>query len=60
MDHDDYGHDHDHRYPSARVFLTNLHVDMPLLKKIWLVLRNNMKKILTLKDCCGHPGEPGC
>ena len=46
--------------PSARAFLTNLHVDMPLSKKIWLVFRNNMKKIFTLRDCCGHPGEPGC
>ncbi|OPY03381.1 MAG: hypothetical protein A4E61_01124 [Syntrophorhabdus sp. PtaB.Bin184] len=46
--------------PSVRMFLTNLHVRMPLHRKIWLVLRNNMKKILTGSSCCCHPGEPGC
>lgn len=60
MDHDDHGHNHHHERPSGRAFLTNLHVDMPLSKKIWLVLRNNMKKILTMSNCCGHHGEPGC
>jgi hypothetical protein len=55
-------HDHNHEYkkPSTKAFLTNLHVDMPLSKKIWLLFRNNMKKILTLSSCCGHHGEPGC
>jgi len=52
-------HDHDHR-PNVRAFLTNLHVDMPLSRKIWLLFRNNMKKILTFSSCCGHYGEPGC
>ncbi len=52
-------HDHDHR-PNARAFFTNLRVDMPLSRKIWLLFRNNMKKILTASPCCGHPGEPGC
>lgn len=46
--------------PSAKAFLTNLHVPMPLWKKIWLLLRNNAKKIITMSSCCGHPGEPGC
>ncbi|SPD75861.1 hypothetical protein PITCH_A760071 [uncultured Desulfobacterium sp.] len=53
-------HDRQHPRPSARAFLTNLEVTMPLRKKIWLIFRNNMKKIITLSDCCGHPGEPGC
>jgi len=51
---------HDHGRPDPRAFLTNLKVDMPLPKKIWLVLRNNLKKIITMSSCCGHPGEPGC
>jgi hypothetical protein len=46
--------------PSVGIFLTNLNVDMPLWKKIWLLFRNNMKKILTVSSCCGHHGEPGC
>jgi len=52
-------HNHQKR-PSARAFLTNLHVPMPLWKKIWLLIRNNTKKIITFSNCCGHPGEPGC
>jgi hypothetical protein len=52
-------HDHDHR-PNARAFFTNLRVDMPLSRKLWLLFRNNTKKILTRRTCCGHPGEPGC
>ncbi|MCX5811894.1 MAG: hypothetical protein NT178_05035 [Proteobacteria bacterium] len=55
-----HDHDHKHRRPSIGMFLTNLHVDMPLSKKVWLLFRNNMKKILTLSSCCGHHGEPGC
>jgi hypothetical protein len=51
---------HNHKHPDLRAFLTNLNVDMPLKKKIWLLLRNNLKKILTMSSCCGHPGEPGC
>jgi hypothetical protein len=55
---DDHGHGR--RRPDFGMFLTNLHVDMPLPKKIWLLFRNNMKKIITLSSCCGHHGEPGC
>jgi hypothetical protein len=55
-------HEHSHRNHKSRMsmFLTNLHVEMPLSRKIWLLFRNNMKKILTLSSCCGHHGEPGC
>ncbi|HVN98111.1 MAG TPA: hypothetical protein VMT62_16925 [Syntrophorhabdaceae bacterium] len=53
-------HDHHRTRPHARAFFTNLDTDMPLTRKIWLIFRNNMKKILTLKSCRGHPGEPGC
>jgi len=57
-----HDHDHPHHHLKARMsmFLTNLHVEMPLSRKIWLLFRNNMKKILTLSSCCGHHGEPGC
>jgi hypothetical protein len=53
-------HSHQHNRPSARAFFTNLRAPMPWWKKIWLLFRNNAKKIATLSDCCGHPGEPGC
>ena len=53
-------HHHPHDRPGAGAFLTNLQVDMPLHRKIWLLFRNNMKKIVTMRNCCGHPGEPGC
>ena len=46
--------------PNLKSLLANLKVPMPVRKKIWLIIRNNAIKILTLKDCCGHPGEPGC
>jgi hypothetical protein len=46
--------------PSVRSFLTNLHVEMPWLKKVHLLIRNNWIKIRNVQSCCGHPGEPGC
>lgn len=36
------------------------HSDLPLPRKVFLLMRNNTKKVVTLKDCCGHHGEPGC
>jgi hypothetical protein len=48
------------KLPNVKSFLTNLKVSMPVKKKIWLIIRNNAIKIFTLKNCCGHPGEPGC
>ncbi len=44
----------------ARVFLENLKQPLPLGKKISLFIRNNILKIVRMKSCCGHPGEPGC
>jgi len=52
--------DHQQNHPDIKGFLTNLRVEMSLWKKIWLLFRNNAKKIFTLSNCCGHPGEPGC
>ena len=34
--------------------------DAPLDKKVRKALTNNVKKLVTLSNCCGHPGEPGC
>jgi hypothetical protein len=48
------------RKPNPKSFLTNLRVDMPWSKKLWLLLRNNWIKMKNFQDCCGHPGEPGC
>jgi hypothetical protein len=46
--------------PSPEAMLRNLRADMPLWRKMWLFMRNNARKILRLKGCCGNHGEPGC
>jgi hypothetical protein len=46
--------------PSMKDTVSNLSVPMPLARKISLLIRNNTYKLLNLKTCCGHPGEPGC
>jgi len=46
--------------PASDPFLANLRADMPLPRKIKLLLRNVGTKIVRLQTCCGHPGEPGC
>ena len=47
--------------PSVRDFFRYFDdYDAPLDKKLRKALRNNAKKVLTLSECCGHPGEPGC
>ena len=40
--------------------LTNMAVKMPLRRKLYLALRNNLIKLVRWQRCCGHPGEPGC
>lgn len=50
-----------HRHgPSLRGVITNMRVDMPWPRKIYLLFRNNWIKIKTWNNCCGHHGEPGC
>lgn len=46
--------------PSMRAFFANFGAPMPLSTKLRLMLRNSVYKIVHRKDCCGHPGEPGC
>jgi len=42
-------------------FFTNWNeYEGPLGKKLRLTFRNRWLTIVTLKGCCGHPGEPGC
>jgi hypothetical protein len=41
-------------------FQRNIRVPMPIGRKVYLVVRNTGLKIVRLKQCCGHPGEPGC
>ena len=53
-------HEMKKRKPYARSFFTNLQVDMPWLKKITLLMKNNWIKIRNFQTCCGHAGEPGC
>jgi hypothetical protein len=48
------------RKPDIRAFFSNMSGPEPLARKIQLMLRNNFLKVTSLKDCCGHPGEPGC
>ena len=46
--------------PAGRAFFTNMKVPMPLRRKLYLVLRNNLIKLRKRQSCCGHYGEPGC
>lgn len=32
----------------------------PFLSKLRLTAKNELKKLRTLKNCCGNLGEPGC
>jgi hypothetical protein len=34
--------------------------DAPLGAKLRMALGNNMTKLRTRSQCCGHPGHPGC
>ena len=46
--------------PRVKDAVANLSKPMPLAKKLSLLVKNNALKLLNLKNCCGHPGEPGC
>jgi len=46
--------------PSPGAFFSNLKGPEPSPKKIRLLLRNNWLKLKNWRNCCGHPGEPGC
>ncbi len=46
--------------PDPKAFIENMMGQLPVHKKLLLFLRNNARKIVTVKSCCGHPGEPGC
>jgi hypothetical protein len=48
------------RRPNVRAFFTNLRGPLPWPAKMRLLVRNNWRKIVTGRNCCGHPGEPGC
>ena len=49
-----------HERPSLGSFFGNMKAPMPLRRKLWLLVRNNMLKPLRRSNCCGHHGEPGC
>jgi hypothetical protein len=51
---------HPHRPSTANFFKIWRSSDEPFLTKAKLVVKNNFKKVRTLKDCCGNYGEPGC
>lgn len=47
--------------PSLRAVFTNWREsDLPFHRKLAVAVRNNWIKLRTRRDCCGHPGEPGC
>jgi hypothetical protein len=48
------------RKPDPKAFINNLKGPMPIHKKVFLFIKNNARKIVTAKSCCGDPGEPGC
>jgi len=46
--------------PDVKAVMDNLRKPMPFVKKIGLIIKNSALKIIRLKSCCGHLGEPGC
>ncbi len=46
--------------PNPKNFFTNLRGPNPAVKKLKLLIKNNMIKITSMKSCCGNVGEPGC
>ena len=40
--------------------VANLTRPMPLHRKLYLVMANNLKKIRKRQTCCGNHGQPGC
>lgn len=47
--------------PSLRALFKNFgSYDASLEKKLSKAVSNNLKKLVTLTECCGHHGEPGC
>ncbi len=50
----------DENRPSPSAVMRNLREPMPLRRKLRLIVRNNLKKLVTRQSCCGNHGEPGC
>lgn len=46
--------------PDVKAVMDNLRKPMSFVKKIGHIIKNSALKIIRLKSCCGHPGEPGC
>ena len=47
--------------PSIQASLRNFReYDAPLATKLRLLVRNNLIKARTRKNCCGNHGQPGC
>ena len=46
--------------PDPKAIIDNLKGPTPIQKKLFFLLKNNARKIITAKTCYGHPGEPGC
>jgi hypothetical protein len=47
--------------PSLRAAFQNWSTyDAPFTTKLRMVFSNNLIKLRTRSDCCGHGGQPGC
>ncbi len=46
--------------PRLDRFLKNLTRPVGFGVKIRLVIANTLRKIFSLRACCGRPGQPGC
>ena len=47
--------------PSIRTSIENFRrYDAPLATKLRMLVGNNLVKFRNRRNCCGHPGEPGC
>ena len=55
-------HQHDHGGPDSPLSaIRNLRgTGLPWRKVLAIAASNMRRKIVTMRGCCGHPGQPGC
>jgi hypothetical protein len=46
--------------PSPRALFGNFRGPEPRSVKLRLLFKNMWLKLKNRRNCCGHPGEPGC
>lgn len=48
--------------PSWRAVRANWrNSDLPFLRRLWVAVENYARRLrIPPRDCCDHPGQPGC